>query len=67
MNWLDLNTLANRRLEANLTFLRHFNDGFVDSPELLARINFKVQSFVVHRMYLFSIPKCNTNYAKNQP
>jgi len=67
MHRLGLNTLADRRLEANLIFLRRLIDGLVDSSELLAQINFKVPSFHSRQLTIFSLPKCNTNYAKNQP
>lgn len=67
MNQLGLNSLANRRLEANLTFLRRLIDGLVDSPKLLTMINFRIPSSHARHMYLFSLPIYNTNYSKNQP
>jgi hypothetical protein len=67
MHRLGMNTLADRRLEANLIFLRRLIDGHVDSPELLAQINFKVPSFHSRQLIIFSLPKFNTNYAKNRP
>lgn len=35
------NSLADRRLKANLTYLRRFIDGIIDSLELLKQINVK--------------------------
>jgi len=67
MHQLSLNTLADRRLETNLTFLKRLIDGLIESSELFTQINFKVPSFYAHHTFPFSIPKCNTNYAKNQP
>ncbi|XP_050540336.1 uncharacterized protein LOC126904976 [Daktulosphaira vitifoliae] len=65
MQLIGLFTLNDRRLEANLTFLRRLIDGHIDSPELLELIKFKVPSFHARHLILFSVPKCNTNYLKN--
>ena len=64
---LGFKTLADRRFEANLTFLSRFIDGVIDSTELLTQINFKVSTFNAHHMYLYSLLIKNTNYSKNQP
>jgi hypothetical protein len=48
---LGMQTLADRKLEANLTFLRRLIDGLIDSAELLAQIKFKVPSFHSRRNY----------------
>lgn len=55
---LGLNTLANRRFEANLVFLRRLIDNTIDSPKLLKHINFKVSTYHARHVYLFSLPIC---------
>jgi len=52
MHRLGINTLADRRLETNLTFLRRPIDSIIDAPELLTQINFKVPTFNARHMYL---------------
>ena len=63
---LGLKKLTHRRFKANFTFLGCFIDGIIDSTELLTKINFKVSTFNVRHIYLFSLPICNTKYSKNQ-
>lgn len=65
MHWLGLNILADKRLEANLTFFRRLINGLIASSEV--QINFKVTSFNSRQLNIFSLPKYNTNYAKIQP
>lgn len=39
---LGLSSLVDRRAMANLKFLSKLIDGFIDAPEILSLINFKV-------------------------
>lgn len=62
-----LNNKANgKRIQINNDLITTIIGGLSDSPELLAQINFKVLYFHCHQLIPFFLPKCNTNYAKNQ-
>lgn len=56
LHQIGLNTLAYRRLETNMTFLRRIIDELINSLELLTQINFKVPSFHIRHIYIFSLP-----------
>jgi len=63
---LGLNILADRTLEADLTFLKHLINGLIDSSEVLAQINFRVPSFHTQCNYFF-LTKIQHQLCKNQP
>lgn len=67
MHKLDLVSLADRRVEANLLFLRKLIDGYIDAPSLLSQISFKVPSRPTRSSAPFAITAHNTNYGRNQP
>lgn len=66
MLYLGLDSLVNRGITAILRVLNKLVDGFIDSPEFLALINFKVFKFNVCHTYPFSVPKC-TAHESNKP
>lgn len=63
---LGLQSLSDRRVIANLTFLCKLIVGSIDCPVLLGKINFKVPSYPSRSCYPFYIPHCTTNYSRNQ-
>lgn len=67
MRKLGLVSLADRRVEANLLFLRKLIVGRIDAPSLLSQVNFKVPSRPTRSSATFAITTHNTNYGRNQP
>jgi hypothetical protein len=67
MRELCLDTLADRRVNANLTFLKKLVDGFTDAPTLLSQLNFKVPSCSTRLKVPFILPFRSTNYGRNHP
>lgn len=61
---MNLSSLADRRRSHALAFLNKILSGSVDSPSLLALINFKVPVKCTRNTHIFFIP---TNYLQNEP
>jgi hypothetical protein len=64
---LQLSSLADKRIQANSTFLTKLLSGKIDSPDLLSGIHFKILSVDTRFNHPFYIPVCKTNYAANDP
>ena len=68
LSHLHLDSLANRRHAANLTFILNLLIGKIDSPTLLSEIPFKVPSRFTRQSGQFHIPFSRSHYDdKNQP
>jgi len=67
MHKLGLVSLANKRVDANLIFLRKLNNGCIDANTLLSRVNFKVPFRQTRPFTPFVITSHISNYGKNQP
>jgi len=64
---INLSSLADRRQSHTLAFLNKLLSDAVDSPSLLALINFKVPVKCTRNTHTFFIPhNCPTNYLKNR-
>uniref|UniRef100_A0A2S2NAB7 Putative RNA-directed DNA polymerase n=1 Tax=Schizaphis graminum TaxID=13262 RepID=A0A2S2NAB7_SCHGA len=67
LHLINLSSLADRRRSHALAFLNKILSGSVDSPSLLALINFKVPVKCTRNTHTFFIPHCPTNYLQNEP
>jgi hypothetical protein len=67
LSHLHLDSLADRRHAANLTFILNLLNGKIDSPTLLSQIPFKVPSRFTRQSVPFHIPLFRSYYDKNQP
>jgi len=63
-NVLGLPTLAERRRNLNIKFIRGLVTNLIDSPSLLSQVNFKVPTHASCSHVTFHIPTANTNYLK---
>ena len=63
---MNLQTLSDRRLYNDLTFLRKLLDGKIDSPSLLQHINFRVPMRHTRNLTPFLIPPCPNNCLSNE-
>lgn len=59
-------SLADRRVRANLLFLRRLIDGSIDVPSLLSQVNFKIPSRSTTSQVHFIVPTRDINYGNNQ-
>lgn len=66
MTCFGLDLLVDMRIMANFRAFNKLIDGFIDSPELLALINFNITKFSARHTHLFCIPKCTINYSSNK-
>jgi len=64
---LKLNSLADRRVFANLNFLNKLIYGSVDAPVLLSEVNFRVPGRSSRLFAPFYIPFHHSNYGRNHP
>uniref|UniRef100_A0A2S2Q917 RNA-directed DNA polymerase from mobile element jockey n=1 Tax=Sipha flava TaxID=143950 RepID=A0A2S2Q917_9HEMI len=64
---LSLTSLADRRVKANLVFLKKLIDGSLNAPSLLVQVNFKVPHRATRSRVPFTVPLHCTNYGKNKP
>jgi len=64
---LNLTSLADRRVKANLGFLQKLIDGSINVPLLLEQVNFKVPLRATRSRVPFAVPLHCTNYGKNKP
>ncbi|KAL4107267.1 hypothetical protein QTP88_017643 [Uroleucon formosanum] len=64
---LGLTSLADRRVKANLAFLKKIIDGSLNAPSLLVQVNFKVPHRATRSRVPFAVPLHCTNYDKNKP
>lgn len=60
-----LNTLADRRINANLTFLQNLVDGYVDTSTILSQFNFNIPPCYARLKVLLIVPFHSTNYGRN--
>lgn len=67
MTILNLKTLENRRLEADLTFMHKVINGICDCPEILALFNFNCVSRRTRFTDIFRMPVSRTNFGQNGP
>lgn len=56
LQYLKLNSLADCRVNANLSFLCKLLDDSIDAPELLSEVNFRVPNIHSRRSCLFYVP-----------
>ncbi|CAI6350157.1 unnamed protein product [Macrosiphum euphorbiae] len=63
----SLESLADRRHSANLTFLSNLLSSKIDSPESLSRVSFNVPSRRTRSSVPFNIPFSSSNYYLNSP
>ncbi|KAL4120626.1 hypothetical protein QTP88_013284 [Uroleucon formosanum] len=64
---LNLTSLADRRVKANVDFLEKLIDGSINGPSLLEKVNFKVPHRTTRSRVPFAIPFHSTNYGRNNP
>ncbi|CAI6374008.1 unnamed protein product [Macrosiphum euphorbiae] len=64
---LVLTTLADRRVQTNLSVLAKLINGQIDSPVLLNKLNFRIKVFNSRSVFKFHIPFCSVNYLRNCP
>jgi len=64
---LNLTSLADRRVKANLVFLGKLIDGSINAPSLLEQVNFKVPHRSTKSRVPFAVPFECTNYGRNKP
>jgi len=67
LEYLKLDSLADRRRAANLTFLSKLLNGQIDSPHLLSLIPLNVPPRFTRRHTTFNLPTSSTNYGLNEP
>jgi len=67
MQELVLVSLADRRVNTNVEFLKKLVDGRFDAPKLLVLVNFKVPSRTIRHHVPFLVPTHITNYGRNNP
>ncbi|XP_008181902.1 uncharacterized protein LOC103309089 [Acyrthosiphon pisum] len=60
-------SLADRRNNANIEFLKKLMDGRIDALSLLSSINIKVPSRITRHHVPFVVPVHTTNYGRNSP
>ncbi|XP_025406953.1 uncharacterized protein LOC112680931 [Sipha flava] len=58
---LNLISLADKRVKANLGFLQKLIDGSINSPSLLEQVNFKVPHRATRSRVPFTVPLHYTN------
>lgn len=63
----SLESLADRRHSANVTFLSNLLSSKIDSPELLSQVSFNVPSRCTRSSVPFHIPFSSSNYYLNSP
>lgn len=63
----QFSSLADRRHEANNRFLSKIISGEIDSPVLLAKLNFRVPARHTRNTSSFFIPSTSTNYFLHSP
>jgi hypothetical protein len=64
---LQLSSLSDRRVLANINFLNKFTNDTINAPELLAEVNFRVPSKSSRLMAPYYVPRHTTNYGRNHP
>jgi hypothetical protein len=67
LQYLKLNSLADRRVNANLSFLYKLLNNSIDAPDLLSEVNFRVPNLHSRSPAPFYVPFHHTNYGRNQP
>lgn len=60
-------SLANRRVNANLEFLRKLVDGSVDAPSHPTLVNLKVPPRTIRYRVPYAVSAHTTNYGRNNP
>lgn len=67
MDTLNIKSLASRRDRNDLIILYKIINNYIDSPELLSRINFKVPTRSSRQQNLFKVPYHKSNYCYYSP
>ena len=65
--FLNIDTLSNRRITLGFKFLNGLLSGNIDSPYLLSLINFRVPQRFSRNNAPFYIPSYTSNYLANEP
>jgi hypothetical protein len=66
-NTLKIPSLSTRRLDADSNFIFSLLNGFIDAPDLLSSISFRVPSHSARNHQLFAVPTHKTAYGHNHP
>jgi len=64
---LGLVSLADKRVDTNVEFLKKLVDCRFDVPSLLVMVNFNVPSRTIRHLVPFLVPTHTTNYGRNNP
>jgi len=67
LEYLKLDSLANRRRHANLAFLSKLLNGQIDSPHRLSLIPLNVPPRFTRQHTSFNLPTISINYGLNEP
>jgi len=63
---LNIQSLTDRHLASDLSYLHNLISGEIDAPSLLQLVNFRVSSHLTQNVAPFSIPLCSTDYLNNE-